>query len=502
MRRTEPLDSHPKVHVISNRGSLHPNSSQNIYMTSKFNSNKKTQKNLINKYNNVEVDQYDRKNFRLNQINLTDLKYGDKYSLRENSDFVDIPRDEYEKYLNKETIVINDGMDTGEYKFIGAKTVLKEIEAPIGGVNLTEEEILTELNRRHKEQKEKKITYEIVDKYYALTEIRRKTVKKIEKNPEGKNYYNFYASLENSNYNNNINSPSGNKNYVATYSTSNYKTSNIKTGGTGKNVTGNYEITANFKVGGNNKTGGGNITNNYNVKTSSTANYKSGGGSNIKSESNFKSGGVSASNAGGYSREYRQDISLGKNLKSNMSYTNYNSITSLPVDNYSKYLLEQINQIRVNPQSFINVIRDAKANIKKDKYGRSVYQGKMKIYLPNGESAFNETIDFLKDLCAMDPLKYNSEITVMPPQNEHDIKDKEDLGRKVVEMVSGGINITSYWRDIIKDPEISFLLMIVDDNGPKSGMRRKDILNPEMKYIGISSVEINRSFVCYITLSS
>ena len=102
----------------------------------------------------------------------------------------------------------------------------------------------------------------------------------------------------------------------------------------------------------------------------------------------------------------------------------------------------------------------------------------------------------------MEPLQYNSYITVIPPQNESDIRDKEDLSNKVVEMVNSGININSYWRDIIKDPEISFLLMIVDDNGVKSGMKRRDILNPNMKYIGISSVEINRSFVCYITLSS
>ena len=69
-------------------------------------------------------------------------------------------------------------------------------------------------------------------------------------------------------------------------------------------------------------------------------------------------------------------------------------------------------------------------------------------------------------------------------------------------MINNGINIKSYWRDVIKDPEISFLLMIVDDNGVKSGKKRKDILNSSMKYIGISSVEINGKFVCYITLSS
>ena len=45
-------------------------------------------------------------------------------------------------------------------------------------------------------------------------------------------------------------------------------------------------------------------------------------------------------------------------------------------------------------------------------------------------------------------------------------------------------------------------MMIVDDNGTRSGMRRRDILNPKMKYIGISSAEIKGKFVCYITLSN
>ena len=178
-----------------------------------------------------------------------------------------------------------------------------------------------------------------------------------------------------------------------------------------------------------------------------------------------------------------------------------NSIASLPADNYSKYLLDQINRIRIDPQSFIGVIEDAKANIGKDKFGRLIYKGKMKIALAKGESAFNEAIEYLKNIESMGVLKYNSYLTVMPPQNVEEIKDKDDLGRKVMEMINGGMNIKSYWRDVIKDPEISFLLMIIDDNGSKSGMRRRDILNPNMEYIGISSVEINKNFVCYITLS-
>ena len=42
--------------------------------------------------------------------------------------------------------------------------------------------------------------------------------------------------------------------------------------------------------------------------------------------------------------------------------------------------------------------------------------------------------------------------------------------------------------------------MIVDDTGNKSGLKRKDILDPNMKYIGISSVMIGKRFSCYMTL--
>ena len=172
------------------------------------------------------------------------------------------------------------------------------------------------------------------------------------------------------------------------------------------------------------------------------------------------------------------------------------------MDNYSKYLFEQINKIRSDPQSFIGLIEDAKDNIIKDRYGRIIYKGKIKIALSKGKPAFDEAIEFLKKIKPMKKLEFNHIISPKLPQNENEIKDKNDLKKKVENMINNGINIKSYWRDVIKDPEISFLLMIVDDNGVKSGKKRKDILNSSMKYIGISSVEINGKFVCYITLSS
>ena len=122
--------------------------------------------------------------------------------------------------------------------------------------------------------------------------------------------------------------------------------------------------------------------------------------------------------------------------------------------------------------------------------------------MSRGESAFDEAIYFLKNKKPMRKLEFSELITVQSPRNENDINDKDYMRLKVKSIIEKGINIRSYWRDVIKDPEISFLLMIVDDNGHKSGKKRKDILNPNMKYIGISSVEINNNFACYITLST
>ena len=175
----------------------------------------------------------------------------------------------------------------------------------------------------------------------------------------------------------------------------------------------------------------------------------------------------------------------------------------LPEDNYSKYLLEQINKIRAEPQSFIGVIEDAKDNIKKSRHGKYYYSSNQtKVGLKEGESAFNQATEFLKTLQPMNPLAFTQSLIPTPPKNEEEIHDINYLRKNVVEMMKNGFNVKSYWRDFINDPEICFLLMIVDDNGAKKGLRRNDILNPNMKYIGISSFKINENYVNYFVLSS
>ena len=286
-----------------------------------------------------------------------------KLSRKDYKNLVEIPKNEINSLDKKEIIILTGGIETGEYKFLGAETELKQ-EEPVAKADISKEEILSEISRRSK--KEKKISYEVIDKYYSLTvfdekgEIAKKSQKeKLEDND------------------------------------------------------------------------------------------------------------------------------------------------TIPKDNFSKYLLEQINKIRADPQSFIGVIEDAKDNIKKSKNGNFYYNGnKIKVALVEGESAFNEAIEFLKSCKPMEPLIFSKNLIPPIPQNKEELQSKSFLRKSIDKMMCDGIRVNSYWRDIINDAEICFLLMIVDDNGDKKGMRRNDILSPNMKEIGISSVEINGRSVNYFVLSS
>ena len=342
----EPLDSNPKIYILSDRNEKYKN-------------------------RNISPDEI-------------------------RKEFVDIPLNEIKE---KDIIMIyGNGIETGEYKFIGEKKIIKEDIVPNENMIINQEEINEELIKRKNKKKEKKISYEVIDKYYALTNITTKTIKKIEKT---------------------MNNNKSHKNYF-------YSTVNIN-----------------------------------------------------KSNPIYQTQG-----------KYINNLAQ-QNIINNIS----------PSDNYSCYFLSQINKIRTEPQSFIGVIEDSKANIIKDHLGRIIYNGKIKVCLNTGEAAFDEAIQFLKELEPMEPLIYNPQITINAPLNEDDILDKDDLNKKIKAMMNLGFNFRSYWRDVIKDPEISFLLMIIDDNGIKSGMKRKDILCPYVKYIGISSSEVNQNFVCYVTLA-
>ena len=179
------------------------------------------------------------------------------------------------------------------------------------------------------------------------------------------------------------------------------------------------------------------------------------------------------------------------------------SNNNLPVDEFSLYIFNEINKIRSNPKDYIKIFIKAKENIITDSKNRLIYiKNNIKVALFRGVPAFDETIEYLKDIEKMNKLIFNKNLCVNLPKDENEIKDKNFLKNNILKMIKNGIKIKSYWRDIITDEETSFILMIVDDISNKSGEKRKDILNKNMKYIGINSIKINNRFACYIVLSN
>ena len=351
------------------------------------------------------------------------------------SELIEIPKSQYASFAGRETVFIGGGMETGEYKFKGQGIIITQKGSLEGNLEISEEEILKEINRRkNKPKKEKRKKYEILDKFYAVTEYEGKPIYKTEKMEQMEKQYEY--------------------NQQQKYSAS-------------------AKGSAAF-----NMNSGSNIINDNNNTQMNQMQFSQFEQSHSQSESqNINNSSIN------YSLKY-------KNLDTSMQ----------PSDNFSKALFSQINKIRSNPQSYINFIENSKKNIMTDKKGRLIYNGTIKIALTRGEQAFDEAIDFLKKSKSMEQLVFNPYLTVEMPKTANEIKYKNDLRYKVEKMINKGIIIKSFWRDVIRDPEISFLMMMVDDTGEMSGMRRRDLLDPNMKYIGINAVEINGSFVCYITL--
>lgn len=200
--------------------------------------------------------------------------------------------------------------------------------------------------------------------------------------------------------------------------------------------------------------------------------------------------------------EITNDIYLnGNNNNDNNSSKFYFTTTAeTPKDDFSIYIFENINKIRENPQSFIEIIEQAKKNIILDQRGIYIYKSTVKVALSKGLPAFDEAIDFLKQLKPMNKLIFSNELLIESPINEEQIKDKKYMNDQINKKVQNGIPIKSFWRDIIKDCKTCLILMIVDDTGVNSGKKRNDILDPNMQCIGIVSKKIGKSFASYITL--
>ena len=101
----------------------------------------------------------------------------------------------------------------------------------------------------------------------------------------------------------------------------------------------------------------------------------------------------------------------------------------------------------------------------------------------------------------MPPLEFLPEMCIPLPETEEELRDPSFLKSQVRELKDEGISIDVYFKDLIKVPEVSALLMVVDDSFKNRGKKRMALLNKDFKYIGVNSKFVEKSFVAYFSFS-
>jgi hypothetical protein len=190
-------------------------------------------------------------------------------------------------------------------------------------------------------------------------------------------------------------------------------------------------------------------------------------------------------------------------------------VSSSNKGDYNSRILDLINKLRTDPKSFAEIILsnmqyiNKKIKIVSDNTTGHVeekiqifFQKKVKVELYRGEEAFIETANFLNNLKPLNQLIYKDDIKInILPENEEEIKNDKFLLKDQIIEIRKKSNISAFFKDNVKNPEIGLMLMIIGDYKTSQNKKRNTILNPDYKYIAVNSKFIGQKFVSYFTFS-
>jgi hypothetical protein len=181
--------------------------------------------------------------------------------------------------------------------------------------------------------------------------------------------------------------------------------------------------------------------------------------------------------------------------------------------NYPETLLKIINIIRTQPQLYAEKVDYAVRYIKienqiisdkitgqKQTIEKPIFKKKVKVALNKGESVFYETSKRLREMISIPPLEMNNNLLINLPNTKKEIYDNKYL-IKQAEKIKQKSSLEFFYKDLIKEPNISALLMVVDDTEKNDFKKRDIILNPDLKYVGINCRYIGKTFVAYLGFS-
>ena len=176
------------------------------------------------------------------------------------------------------------------------------------------------------------------------------------------------------------------------------------------------------------------------------------------------------------------------------------------IGDYSEKIVEIINRIREDPVSYADEIENSIQYImeeedKKDPSKKKlIFKKKVKVALNKGVQAFKEAAEFLRNLKPLSPFEFSQDRCIPLPDNEDEFKDPTFL-REKVKLLRTKTQVDVFFKDLIKIPDVSALLMIVDDTLKNPGKKRMALLNKELKYIGVTSKFVGKNFVAYFAFS-
>ena len=179
---------------------------------------------------------------------------------------------------------------------------------------------------------------------------------------------------------------------------------------------------------------------------------------------------------------------------------------NLKYSDYPEKIVEYINSIREDPVGYADIIEDSIKYIveEEDKNdpsnARLIFKKKVKVALNRGEKAFLDAANYLRTLTPLPPLEFVKDKCIPLPENEDELKDPTFL-REQVRKIRETTDVDVFFKDLIKIPEVSGLLMIVDDTNKNAGKKRMALLNKNLKYVGVTSKFIGKTFIAYFAFS-
>lgn len=183
--------------------------------------------------------------------------------------------------------------------------------------------------------------------------------------------------------------------------------------------------------------------------------------------------------------------------------------TEYDLDMFSNIMINEFNIARTKPKTYIEKIKSFYPYIKHDVRTNKKYfdiPNIIKINLIKGKEAFDHTILYLNNVNNLDTLELKQDLSFPFPLEPENCTNKDYIKFNFLEMnkrMRDKYIIKGFHYDInINNPEYSTLMQIVDDTN-SFGQRRSQILDKDVKYVGINIGRFRDNLFCiYIVFAS